>query len=90
MPRAKTSEKKTSRDYNFPFMDIFEHFLFVTREFYDLRNSNIPLAGRLSVITLKIFTYHVITKMKLERNIRYYARVTKGIKYYFKNIIIIS
>ena len=47
MPRVKTSEKKIQRERNLPYMDIFEHFLFITREFYELKDSNLSLAGRL-------------------------------------------
>ncbi len=82
MVRPKTQEKKMTRN-NIPFSDIFEHFLFISREFYDQRNSNIPLAGRLSIATLKIFAFHIITKMNLERNIRRYFRVARCVKYYF-------
>lgn len=82
MARPKTQEKKMTRN-NIPFSDIFEHFLFISREFYDQRNSNIPLAGKLSIATLKIFAFHIITKMKLERNIRRYFRVARCVKYYF-------
>lgn len=83
MPRARTSEKKIQRERNLPYMDIFEHFLFISREFYELRDSNISLAGRLSFVTLKIFAYHLITKLNLEPKMRRYARVAKGVKYYF-------
>lgn len=82
MARPKTNEKKFTGN-NIPFSDIFEHFLFFSRELYDQRNSNIPLAGRLSIATLKIFAFHIITKMKLERNIRRYFRVARCVKYYF-------
>ena len=66
MPRVKTSEKKIQRERNLPYMDIFEHFLFITREFYELKDSNLSLAGRLSFVTL-MYSIAVLLSQYLSR-----------------------
>lgn len=86
MTRSKTSKKNSGNDRSrqSPVNEIMQHIMYVTREFYELRNSNVSIFGMLSIISVKLFAYHFITKLNLEKDIRRYARIGRGVNYYFK------
>ena len=86
MTRSKTSKKNNGNDRSrhSQVTGIMQHILYVTREIYELRETNMSIYGMLSIISVKLFAYHFITKLNLEKDMRRYARIGRGVNYYFK------